>query len=289
MKETLELRVNYDYARLLFKADEGKNMGTSIKVVELSREDPRYSQIPIISETVKKKYNRSFFFGWQIKRRYSKKELNNAALFHLKIKVVFDPTGEECGTLYDETVACEICGANRKQISSLILKKETIPKKDIAKTIGGEVIVSGKFVNSVRKRDLKGMQFTPINIETYYQLTANTKIELSKNIVMGVNPWNFSEKSEGGTYNVAGYEIKFEPEIYKCPKGDTIGLNLLSEPYVLDSPLINEVDFFASKQKTGIKRGLLRPEPIYFCSPAFKKMIEEEKLTGFEFEIANIE
>lgn len=78
-------------------------------------------------------------------------------------------------------------------------------------------------------------------------------------------------------------------EIYKCPKGDTIGLNLLSEPYVADNPLIKDFDFFASRQKLGVKRGLLRPEPIYFCSPAFRKMIEEEKLSGFEFEITNIE
>ncbi len=38
-----------------------------------------------------------------------------------------------------------------------------------------------------------------------------------------------------------------------------------------------------------VKLGLLRPEPIYFCSQAFRKMVEDEKLCGFEFEIANIE
>lgn len=275
MKETLELRINYDYAHLLFKEDEGKNLGTSVKVVELSREDPRYRQVPIIAEEVKKKYDRGFFFGWQIKRKYSKKELDTAALLHLKIKAVFEPTGEECGTLYDETSACEICGANRKQISPLILKKGTIPKKDIARTIGGEVVVSEKFVNAARQRNLKGLQLSPINVEKYCQLTANTEIELSPNTIVGINPFDLSTSSEG--------------EIYKCPKGDTIGLNLLSEPYVLNSQSIGEYDFFTSKQRIGVKRGLLRPEPIYFCSPAFRKMIEEEKLSGFEFEITNIE
>jgi hypothetical protein len=275
MKETLELRINYDYAHLLFKADEGKNLGTSVKVVELSKGDSRYSQVPIIAEEVKTKYDRNFFFGWEIKRKYSKKELDAATLLHLKIKAVFEPTGEECRTLYDETTACEICGANRKQVSPLTLKKGTIPKKDIARTIGGEVIVSEKFVNAVRRRNLKGLQLSPINIGKYYQLTANTGLELSPKTITGINPFDLSTSSEG--------------EVYKCPKGDTIGLNLLSEPYVLHSQPIGEYDFFASRQKIGVKRGLLRPESIYFCSPAFRRMIEKEKLSGFEFEMTNIE
>ena len=90
MKETLELRINYDYASLLFKADEGKNLGTSVKVVELSKENPRYDQIPVIENHVRNKYDRVFFFGWEIKRKYGKKELEAAPLLHMKIKTTFD-------------------------------------------------------------------------------------------------------------------------------------------------------------------------------------------------------
>ncbi len=279
MKETLELRIDYDYANLLFKANEGKNIGTSVRIVELSKDDPLYKEIPIIADELKRKFDKSFFFGWEIKRKYSRKELEQAKLFLIKIKIVFEPTGEECGTLYDETVSCEICGANRKQVSSLILKKGTIPKKDIAKTIGGEIIVSSKFESAVEKRKLKGLQFTQINFEKsvsdYYQLTTSSEIVLSPNTIVGINPFDLSPKSEN--------------EIYKCPKGDTIGLNRLSEAYVLSSPSIKDYDFLKSKQRIGVKRGLLSPEPLYFCSSAFIKMIEEEKLSGLEFEIVNIE
>src|ERR1039457_6528056 len=147
MKETLELRINPEYANLLFKADEGKNLGKSVKVVELSKYDKRYSQIPIIAKQVQGNYGKSFFFGWEIKRKYSKKELDSASLMHLKILNTFGPAGEECGTLYDERKACKICGAKRKQISSLRLKKSSVPRKDIARTIAGEVVVSEKFAN----------------------------------------------------------------------------------------------------------------------------------------------
>jgi hypothetical protein len=279
MKETLELRINYDYANLLFRSEEGKNVGTSVKVVELTKEDPRYRQVPIIAEEIKKKYDMGFFFGWEIKRKYSKKELESASLLHLKIKTVFEPAGEEYGTLYDENAACEICGANRKQISPLALKNGSVPKKDIARTIAGEVVVSEKFLIACKQRVLKGLVLAPIDFDKgtnmFFQLTAAFQIKLSHNTITGVNPFDLSTSSEG--------------EIYKCPKGDTIGLNLLSEPYVENSQSIGKYDFFASKQKVGVKRGLLRPEPIYFCSQALRKMIEEEKLTGFEFEIANIE
>jgi hypothetical protein len=290
MNEVLELRVNYEYAHLLFKEDEGRNLGASVKIVELSKDDPRYKQVPIIAEEVKKKYERGFLFGWQIKRKYTKKELDAAKLLHLKIKKVFEPTGEECGTLYDESVACEICGVYRRQTGPLILKKGTIPKTDISRTIGGEVVVSKKFVNAVMQRNLKGLSLNANSVEKYYQLTADTEIELSNHTVAGVDPFDFSESSEGVEFTVSGgYPVKIEKEVYKCPKGHTIGLNLISEAYVLNSQSILEYDFFASRQKVGVKRGFLRPEPLYFCSQAFREMIEEEKLSGFEFEIANIE
>lgn len=272
----------YEFAHLLFRTDEGKDLGQiskSIKVVRLTKEDPRFYQIPIIGNQIRERYNKSFFFGWGIIRKYSKKELEATTLLHLKIKTVFEPAGEECGTIYDETAVCEVCGANRKQLSPLNLKQGSVPKKDIARTIAGEVVVSEKFAAACKQRGLKGLALEPIifdkGMSNFFQLTALSQIELSHNTIAGINPFDLSTSSEG--------------EIYKCPKGHTIGLNLLSEPCILNSQSIGEYDFFASKQKVSVKRGLLRPEPIYFCSQAFRKMIEEEKLTGFEFEIANIE
>jgi hypothetical protein len=260
MKETLELRVNLDYAHMLFKSEEGKYLGTSIKIIELSKKDPRYNQIPLIAKQVQDKYNRSFFFGWKIKRKYSNEEYNSANLFHLKIKTTFEPAGEECGTLYDETETCKICGVNRKQINRLHLKYSSIPKKDIARTISGEVIVSEKFVNSYKERGLKGAKFEPVVLNggrsKYYQLDTSTEIELSKKTVAGINPFNLSTSNEG--------------EVYKCPYNHTIGLNILSEPCVLRNSLINDYDFFASKQRIGVKRGLLRPNPVYLCTSEFE-------------------
>jgi hypothetical protein len=102
MKEILELRINYDYAHLLFSPQEGKDIGQlstkSVKIVHLSKDDPRYHRIPVVDKYVKENFNRGFYFGWWIKRAYTEKEINEACLFHFRIKTVFEPSGEECGT-----------------------------------------------------------------------------------------------------------------------------------------------------------------------------------------------
>jgi len=282
MQELFEFRINYDFAHLLFETHEGKDLGQiskTVKVVRITREDPRFDQIPIISKQIKNKYNRGFFFGWKIIRKYSKHEINDARMFHILFRSTFEPSGEMSGTKYDEISACTSCGANRKQIGPLRLKKGSIPKKDVARTIAGEIVVSEKFKKLYRKRKLSGVSFQSVfykqKVSPWHQLINNlTGVELDKQTMAGINPFDFSHKSGS--------------ETYKCPKGHTIGLNLLSEAYIKDNKVIKQHDILITKQNVGVNRGLLRPEPIYLCSPRFKNMVEEEKLRGFSFEIAHI-
>ncbi len=278
MKETVELRIYKKYASLLLNPGEGKDLGLYVSI-DIPTNDPRFEKAKKLTKEVREKYNDFFFMYSEIKRKYSKKEIDTAEFLHMRIKGTFEPAGEECGTLFDETSVCEICGANRRQISPLTLKKGTIPKKDIAKTIAGEVIVSEKFAAAYTQRGLKGAKLEPVVFtkgeSTYYQLVAENEIELTQNTVAGINPFDLSTSNEG--------------EIYKCPKGHTIGLNLISEPYVFDTLNRQSNDILASKQMIGVDRGLLKPEHIYFCSQDFKKMIDEEKLKGIEFGLVHIE
>ena len=39
-------------------------------------------------------------------------------------------------------------------------------------------------------------------------------------------------------------------------------------------------------QFLGARRGLLRPERLMLISPRLRRLIEEERLKGFEFEVA---
>jgi hypothetical protein len=275
MKELLELRVNVEYADLLFGKEEGKKVGTSVKVVLLDKDDPRYARLSEISEYVAREYSDWFFLGWQIRRIYSKKELDSAGLLHLQILRSFEPSGEQCGTQFDETTACKICGSNRRQVGILHLLEKSIPKLDISRTIGGEVVVSSKLASMFESQGLSGAAFLPIQTEkgisTYKQLRILSEVSLSERLVAGVNPIDLSDHSDA--------------EVYKCPLGHTIGLNLLSEPWVSKMEGLNVDDLLMSKQKIGVHRGLLRPAPIYFCSQAFRKMAVDGNLKGIGFEV----
>jgi len=293
MKEILELRLNNDFAHLLVDGDEGRKLGTSFRLVEISTDDPTYAKIPILREQLKKEHDEALFFGWEIKRKYTKAEFDTAKLFRVIVKSAFGPTGEECGTQYDDSVSCMICGANRKQIGVLNLKPNSIANKDIARTIGGEVVVSELFFSNFEKWNLTGLEFGTVHqkddISTYKQLIPLELLDLSDLTVAGIDPFDLSTSSEGTEFVVSDhYHVKLGSEIYRCPKGHTIGLNLLSEAYVLSKDSIGKYDFFRSTQFLGVKRGLLNPEPLYFCSPSFRKMVLETKLRGFEFEVVNL-
>lgn len=104
----------------------------------------------------------------------------------------------------------------------------------------------------------------------------------------GDDPFSKTEGSSGGTHKVSGHNMNFEKEVYVCPKGHLVGLNILSEAYVLNDISIQHYDLFSTRQKIGVRRGLLRPESIYLCSPEFRKMVLEDEYTGFEFEVARV-
>lgn len=288
MNEILELRVNLDYAHLLFKEDEGKKLGTSIKLIGITKDDERYRKIAALQLDIREKYNSSFFFGWEIIRKYTSKELESSDFFQFLIPKVFEPSGEECNTIFDESKACNICGANREQVGALFLKKGTIPKKkDVSITIASEVVVSKRFVECVEKYNLKGIEFKPImyknGVSEYYQIFNSRTIPISDKTLVGVTPFDLSDRCDA--FDRYG---NLESEIYKCPNGDTIGLNLLSELFLEEDLKLKDYDFFESKQKIGVMRGLLVPAPVYICSKVFRNMIINEKLTGFKFEIAHV-
>ncbi|MBR1667618.1 MAG: hypothetical protein IJ693_04975 [Bacteroidaceae bacterium] len=286
MKEFLELRIDYKYAHLLFKEDEGVNLGDdifgpSVKVVKIDTGSPIFEKVGQVNKSVREKYNNLFFAGWKYIRKYTTKELTDARLFQMDVRKYFEPTGEECGTEYDEHCACEICGSGRKQVSPLRLKKgRFLNKRDVATTIGNEIVVSKRFVEVMKENCVKGMTFGPVywgkNLaEDCYQLmTKGEVLEISEQTKFGINPYDFSEKE--GT------------EVFKCPQGDNLGLNILSEVYVKENASLFTTDFFISKQTCGMKSGYLNPTHLLFCSPRLYHVIKDNGLKGFDFEVAHV-
>ena len=71
----------------------------------------------------------------------------------------------------------------------------------------------------------------------------------------------------------------------RCPLGDLIGLNLLSEVSV-SAASRGELDIVYSRQFIGVRRGLLRPRRVILISPRFRKLLESEKIKGAVLEVA---
>jgi len=280
MRETCEFRVVEELAPKLFATDEGKRLGDSVRQVEIATNDPRFDAIGRLQLETRAKTDRSFFYGWILRRRYSKAELDEADLFQLNVTSTFEPAGEECGTKYDESTACSQCGAGAKQTTSLFLPEKRIPKsKDVSKTIAGEIVVSRRVVELFARHGIIGTEFSPIRSnpsssaesKDWFQLTLpKADAEISVPTRVGINPFDDDKKGE-----------------CRCTLGDLIGLTPLSE-VTIKSASRGDADIICSRQFVGTRRGLLRPRRIILISPKVWRLIESEKLKGVEVEVAHL-
>ena len=281
MKATYEFRVLEEFAPLLFEPSEGKRLGETVRKVEIEASDPRFDAIGKLQAEIQAKSDRSFFYGWNIRRRYAQSELQSAKLFHFTVVSTFEPSGEECGTTYDTSTECPHCHAGASQSSSLILNIKKIPKhKDFCRTIADENLVSRKVADLFAKHGITGAIFRPIYpkrslnaaSQDYFQLVVpEIGAEIVAPTIVGVDPFDSDSKGE-----------------FRCPYGDLLGLNLLSE-VTIDFATIPEADIFLTRQFLGMRRGLLRPEREILISPKLWRLIVSEKLKGYEVEVAQLE
>jgi hypothetical protein len=169
MRQFWEFRVDERHAHLLFADDEGKRLGTSVRKILIAADDPRFMEIKRIDEMLSARDD-SFFTGNFPEYRYTKEEIEEAELFDVWITAAFEPTGEECGTVFDESETCEECGAGRRQVSDLVLDLRKAPKsKQIARTIADEWIVSQRLAELMVDAKLTGFDLAPVRHKARYQ------------------------------------------------------------------------------------------------------------------------
>lgn len=280
MRETCEFRVLEMYAPLLFQPGEGKRLSETVRKIEIETSEPRFDAIGKLQAEIQAKSDRSFFYGWNIRRRYAQSELQSADLFHLTVVSTFEPAGEECGTTYDTSTECPHCHAGASQSSSLILNIKKIPKhKDFCRTIAGENLVSRNVVDLFAKHGITGAVFRPIYptrslnaaSQDYFQLVVpEIGAEIVAPTIVGVDPFDSDLKGQ-----------------FRCPYGDLLGLNLLSEA-TIDFTTIPEADIFLTRKFFGMRRGLLRPEREILISPKLWRLIVSENLKGCKVERAHL-
>ena len=283
MADIVEFWIRNKHVHLLPQPVEGRNNG-SCTIIHIPKDDPKIDQLREIYHWLREEHDDYLFLNWNISRHYTKAEWANAQLYYWNCEKAFEPLGEQCGTIYDETQACDICGVNAPMVGPLRLRTKTIPRKhDVSATYAKEYIFSARFKAACEAYQLQGIRFQQVHnhqnqpIDWFQIQPIAQPLTITGSTITGGNPFDLSEKSEN--------------EVYKCPKGGnhTIGLNRISELYVHKTSDIEQYDLFETEQKIGCRRGMLRPAPERLCSPAFRNMVLREKLKGFFFEIAHVE
>lgn len=162
LKVQIEYRISEELAPSVFGRGEGKALANgefNLRIVKLDEDDFRLNAL----RRLYLKNKGRGFYGWKIDRRYSGAEIQRAKLHLLQIKAGILPTGEECGTVYNDTEMCPLCGAGRVQVSPLRLRLTNAPKRaEIASTWGGETIISSRVVQLLIEAGATGWGIGPI-------------------------------------------------------------------------------------------------------------------------------
>jgi hypothetical protein len=167
MREIVEIRLPEEWARENL-GEQGKSLSELTRRITVDTDDPLFQQLNRKLRQQKKRgpIGMSAWFH----RLYTPNELGRAHLFRLIINAAFEPTGEQCGTVYDESRACPYCGAGRRQTSDLVLDLRKVPKtKDIARSIADEWIVSQRLAELLVDNRISGLELRPVRHKARYQ------------------------------------------------------------------------------------------------------------------------
>ena len=73
--------------------------------------------------------------------------------------------GPRCGTRYDLSNACPLCGTGAIQVSPLFLNPAGVPGKGhIFQTVDHEKLVSLQLAQALAQAGIRGVEFIPVNI-----------------------------------------------------------------------------------------------------------------------------
>ena len=288
MEELIELRVREKHANLVFCEDEGERLGcgiTAVRKVRIRSDDPRIPQIMKLQDELPSEHD--FFFGGAgFIRKYSAAELRAAEILNVGLSGLFEPAGQDCGTIYDDGSACAICGAGAPQVSELFLKLGSLPKsKDCAVSIAlVEQVVSQRFFDLVQENGITGVQLPQVRprltLRSRSRESAAAAAKKWYQFVINSAPVDIVPPTRFG--RIPFWEL--QPE---CPLGHFTGLWPLTEATV-DRTSWDGSDIFRSKQLFGVRGGVLRPFPYFFVTQRAYRLIVKSRLRGFKFHVAHL-
>ena len=284
MKEFLELRIWKEKVPLIFPEEQSAGALVAHTVL-LPLDDPRVAKVAELDENLRREGD-SLFSYWAIHREYEPSELSSAQLLKLEITSSFEPTGEECGAVYDDSEVCPVCGAGRRQVSPLHLNARKIPKGvDIARTIAGNAwVVSPKLAALLASAGSNGFDLQPILPPARRQKknrdSQSPQASDWRQLVVTSHPLRVHSATLVGSrpFLAAGFSEE------ACPLGDTIGSRLISEVSVYAQDW-DGADLAQTSQFIGRRSGLINPERVLIVSQKLFRLLKEHGIEGWRAEI----
>lgn len=198
MQEKIELRIPEDAVRKYLGEPCGRDMISGhVRRAYVSPGDSLYMRV---AEAVRSHPDELIHAGWGIIRSYSPSEIEAAELFHIGVLSYFEPMGEECGTVYDDSDACPDCEGTTFTPDPLILNLRRAPRsKHIAASYTPEIIVSQEFAECVRRHGITGCALRPVIHKAYarnpgvlYDKVPSGRALMAKAKKEGVSGWELS-------------------------------------------------------------------------------------------------
>lgn len=259
----------------MLPGNPGRNLGI-VRNVRLPLDDERVRLIGELDREFHKR-GRAFFLGWSISRHYTPEEIQSAELFSLRPRSIFEPCGEMCGTEYDESEACSLCGAGARQSTDLHLEPESIPKRDLSFTIAREIVISKRLAQALQTHGITGAAFLPVRdptgklLDDWRQLTiTSAPVDIVPPTLIGTTLFDLDEQGK-----------------FRCPQGHVLGLGLLSEAWIRRESYDGS-DLVRTRQLTGLRRGVLHPRPVILFSPKLYRLLRELKVGRLVVEVAHL-
>lgn len=284
MTEVYEFRVKERFAPLMFAPDEGERLGNSVRRVRLRGTDPKMARVADLQVELESQ-GECFFYGWVIHRRYSNRELDSAELFHLEPKVHFEPHGEETGTAHDDSAACAKCGAGALRNGPLILDTSNVSlRKDMARTIASEWIVSSRLASLMQSEDIAGVTFAPV----YGPTGSRSGLRLAESPF-----WKDPIVQDHAVRVCSPTHVGIDPfpsaqdESTRCPEGHLLGLNLVSEVHI-SAETRSDFDIAFTREYVGVRRGVIRPRQLLLVSQRIRALFMRHEITGYRLEIVHV-
>jgi hypothetical protein len=298
MRELVEFRIREDYAAEFLPSGVGESVGYGIRKLVIGTSDPLFAEIGRLHKLFRAQ-GKYFFSGREYRRTYSRRELAEATLLHVWPRKIFQPAGEECGTIYDDLTACDYvfsggtqcdlgessvlipastCGVGARQVTPLFLDGRRIPSSvDFAQTIAGEVVVSTRVVELFRDLGFRGAEFEAVRLSDRHGMSSHRHFQLK--VLESAVELDSETRAGEDPFDEQGYG--------HCPRDHIAGLNLLSEVWVV-AATVPEVDLMATRQMIGVRRGLLRPRPILLLSSRAWRAVHNANLKGLAVEVAHV-